>query len=133
MSYKQKNNRGYLLIEVVAALTVLGIMLGVFSQLLSSSSNASKRLIARQKCIAAALAQLDSLDYTGQMLSAEQIDLLWPNVQVELEQSVDTEPYRGFVKYTATARLTLGSNEISSRQVRYMPGNSDTGRTKDEM
>ncbi len=124
MHYKQKHNRGYLLAEAIVALMVLGILLGVLSSLLASVSQASIRIFARQKCIAAALAQLDSVDFTGQPLNAEQIEALWSGVQVELEQTPGTESNVGLIKYTATAYLFVGETEIFSQQTRFLSDDS---------
>lgn len=133
MHYKQKHNRGYLLAEAIVALMVLGIILGVLSSLVASVSQASIRIFARQKCIAAALAQLDSVDFTGELLSVEQIESLWPGVQIELKQSPGTESNAGLIKYTATALIVIGDSEIISRQVRYLPENSDLEVTDNEL
>ncbi|MBN2064154.1 MAG: type II secretion system protein [Sedimentisphaerales bacterium] len=117
---KQKKH-AFLLAEATVALGILGIMLGVLASLMSGSFRADKHIYALQKCILAALGQLDVIAATGKSLNADQVEQLWPGVTITIDIEPGTGAYAGLSCYKAVASIIEAGDEHSSSQMRYMP------------
>ena len=64
---------------------------------------ANRRLLARQNCIAAAEAQLDSLAATGRPLPKGQAAELWPAVTFTIQREAGEGRWKGMDLLTVTA------------------------------
>ncbi len=125
MNKRKQKSLAFLLVEATVALGILAVMLGVFASLMSSGFRANKQVYARQKCILAALAQLDSLSVTGKPLNADQVEQLWPGVTISVSIESGAGTYAGYNCHKAVARITEAGKEHSSSQMRYIPASAE--------
>ena len=86
---------------------------------MSATGRLNRLLLARQQCTAAAQAQLDCLEATGEQLSTEDIARLWPGLEVRTETSAGQGDWKGLelVKVTATNKSL--HKEVKVQLCRY--------------
>ena len=75
---------GWLLTEMLVAIAIFAALIATLAVAQRSSAKLNKRLLAHQRCLAAAQAQLDSIAATGLPISDENLQRLWPGIEVEL-------------------------------------------------
>lgn len=87
MADKNKKYGGFLIIEMTTSLLVLGILLGCLALSLDGVRKFNHYQLTKQRCIAAAQAQLDSISVTGGQISDKDFKRLWPKLNVSIEKS----------------------------------------------
>ena len=107
--------------DTLVAIGVLMIVFGVFADLALVSHNAGNRLYAKQKCTAAALAQLDSITHNRSLIPEDCVKSLWEGVTVEATVSAGSGDFEGLFCYMAKAVYDFGEVQFSSEQTRYLP------------
>ena len=115
----RRRNNGWLTVEIITAIGVLSIVLFGFIKTMSATGRLNRLLLARQQCTAAAQAQLDCLEATGEQLSPEDIARLWPGLEVAIEESAGEDDWKGLrlVKVTATNKSL--HKEVKVQLCRY--------------
>jgi len=87
---KKNDIKGILLTELVVAFSVLGVLIGCLALGLYGYAKFNLFQQVKLQCISAAQAQLDSISATGQAVSKDDFERLWPKIDVTLEQSEGT-------------------------------------------
>ncbi|HUW20392.1 MAG TPA: hypothetical protein VMW16_13930 [Sedimentisphaerales bacterium] len=97
---------GFLIIEIAAALAILGTLMIGLALSLDGFARFNGYVLARQRCTAAAAAELDSLSVTGGPIREEDFKRLWPGLSVLIEESAGTGQWEGtrLVKVTTVGR-----------------------------
>jgi type II secretory pathway pseudopilin PulG len=126
VSSNNKKNDGFLLTEMTVALTVTGILLVGFALALHSFATFNRYQLVRQRCIAAAQAELDSIAVTGKPIAAEDFKRLWPMLSVSIKKSVGTGQWEGMKLVEVTTRGKSFRNEVKVRLSRYILADSIT-------
>lgn len=103
---KRNRHNGFLLTELMTALALLMIILTCMALSLKVFRRINQYQLIRQRCVAAAQAQLDCITVTGQPISEEDLKRLWPKLNIEIEQSDGTGQWQGMklLKVRATAK-----------------------------
>ncbi|RPI62000.1 MAG: hypothetical protein EHM48_04790 [Planctomycetaceae bacterium] len=115
-----RQRRGtWLFAEVGVSVVILFMLIGGLALAQSANAKANSMLLVRQRCIAAAQAQLDSIGATGQALSKEDIARLWPGVQVEVSISDGTDQWKGLKLATVHAVSPSGGGTVRVELSRY--------------
>ena len=78
-----------MLAELIVALTILGMILIGFAVSLDGFARFNHYQLVRQRCIAAAQAQLDSIAATGRPISEEAFGKLWPKLNSSVPEEED--------------------------------------------
>jgi type II secretory pathway pseudopilin PulG len=91
---KRHRQSGWLTIELAVALAVLLTIMAALGSLLYSTGNYNRILWARQQCIAAGQAQLDSIAKTGNPLPPADVERLWPGIHCTVEAAPGTGPWQ---------------------------------------
>jgi len=123
---KNKKNSGFLLSEITIGLTVLGILLVGFALSLHAFAKFNRYQLERQRCIAAAQAQLDSIAVTGKPIPAEDFERLWPRLIVSVKNSAGTGQWAGIQLVEVTTKGKSFRNEVKVRLSRYILAESIT-------
>ena len=84
---KNKKCGGFLITEMMTSLLVMGILFGCLALSLDGIRRFNHYQLTRQRCIAAAQAQLDSISVTGGQISEKDFKRLWPKLNVSIEKS----------------------------------------------
>ncbi len=103
---KNVKYNGFLLTEMIVSLAVLITILACMALGLKTFRELNRYQLARQRCIAAAGAQLDSIAATGRQISEEDSKRLWPTTAIEINKSDGTGRWEGLklVRVKATAK-----------------------------
>jgi len=126
VSGNKKNNDGFLVAEITVALTVLGAVLVGFALSLHTFAKFNRYQLERQRCIAAAQAQLDSITATGKPIPAEDFERLWPRLTVSIKNSAGTGQWEGIQLVEVTTKGKSFRNEVNVRLSRYILAESIT-------
>ncbi|HUV63056.1 MAG TPA: type II secretion system protein [Sedimentisphaerales bacterium] len=86
MSCGNAKYRGFLMTEIIVALTVLGMLLAGLGVSLAGFARFNRYQLTRQRCIAAAQAQLESIAATGQPIPDQDFTRLWPGLTVSVRE-----------------------------------------------
>jgi hypothetical protein len=117
MHTENKTRSGLILVELVTAMFILGLMMAVLAISLSGYAKFNDYLMVRQRCVAAADAQLDSIAVTGAAISDDDLRRLWPNVKISVEQSDGQGQWKGLklikVKAEGKSRRKMVTVELS--------------------
>jgi hypothetical protein len=74
----------------------------------------------RQRCTAAARAQLDSLVATGRPIEPQALKRLWPEAEVAVNVKPGAPPWEGLKLVEVTATAPAGARLVKVRLVRYV-------------
>jgi hypothetical protein len=108
--------KGIFLADFLTSIALLGVIITILATSTNAFSKFNHYQWARQRCIAAATAQLDSITATGSPIGEQELQRLWPFVNVTVERSGADGRWNGLelVQVTAVAR------EVKVRLVRYI-------------
>jgi type II secretory pathway pseudopilin PulG len=120
LSSKTRRAGGFLLTELIVSITVVGLILLGLSLSMGGAARFNRYEWSRQQCIAAAQAQIDSLTATGQPLSDEQIERLWPKIAVTVNRCAGEGQWSGLDLLEVTATVKVGSLPAKVRLARYV-------------
>ena len=106
MSHKKSRFGGFLFAEMAVALTIIAMLLAGVAFSLNGIAKFNHYQLVRQKCIAAAQAQLDSLTATGEPIKDEDFNRLWPQLAVSVDNTAGQGQWQGIqlVKVTTTGK-----------------------------
>lgn len=112
--------KGFLLAELTVSLALLGLLMAGLAVSMNGFSAFNHSQWMRQRCTAAAQAQLDSLTATGEPIETAALERLWPDLDIVVERVSGETPWEGFelVQVTATARP--GAKRATVRLARYL-------------
>jgi len=116
---RNTRHKGFFLADFLTSIVLLGLIIMILAASMNGFSKFNQYQWARQRCLAAATAQLDSITATGSPIEEQELQRLWPHVNVTVDRSAANGPWAGLelVQVTAAAR------EVKVRLVRYIqPG-----------
>jgi len=114
--------RGFLLTELIVALSVLGMLLAGLAFSLTGFAKFNRYQLIRQQCISAAQAQLDSIAATGRPIPDEDFSRLWPRLTVAIKQTPGVGQWQGTQRVEVTASGKSSRKEVSIQLSRYILG-----------
>ena len=115
MNCIHKKSKGWITLEVFIALAVLALIIACLASSTLTFGKINRRQFAKQRCVAAAEAVLDSITVKTEFLNEDKIKMLWPEVQIEIEETKGTDQWQGLtlVKVTAQDKLRRVSVTLS--------------------
>jgi type II secretory pathway pseudopilin PulG len=119
MSRTKIKYAGFTIAEVVVALVVLGMVVSGLALSLQTFAKLNRCQWMRQRCIAAAQAQLDSIAVTGQAIRDEDFRRIWPNLSVSIKESAGTGQWEGMKLVRVTANGRTFGKEVQVQLCRY--------------
>ena len=123
MSGKNSKYNGFLMTEVIVGLSLLGLLLAGLALSLHGLAKFNRYQLIRQRCVAAAQAQLDSITATAEPLSDEDIERLWPGLTVSVKRAPGAGQWQGLELIEVTARGKSFRKEVTIRLSRYVQAN----------
>ena len=130
MSVKNKRHEGFLLTEIVVSMTILGMILAGMALSLHGFGKFNRYQLVRQKCIAAAQAELESVAATGGAIPDEDLARLWPNLTVSTRKSPGTGQWLGMELVEVTAVGKSFRKEVKIQLSRYFPADEPAAEGK---
>jgi len=119
---KNKKYSGFLFTDLVVGLAVLGILLTGLALSLHGFAKFNHYQLLRQRCIAAAQAELDSIAITGRPIRDEALKRLWPKVSISIQQSEGAGQWEGMKLVKVTASGKSFRKEVKVQLSRYILG-----------
>ena len=119
MRAQYRKKTGVILIEVITAIFLMGLMLAMLAVSLDGYARFNDWLLTRQRCTAAAEAQLDSIAATGECLNDETMKRLWPKVRISIEKSAGAGQWKGLELVTVNAEAKSRRKMVHLQLSRY--------------
>lgn len=119
MSGMKNKYGGFTIAEIVVALVVLGMVMSGLALSLQTFAKINRCQWMRQHCIAAAQAQLDSIEVTGEAIRDEDFKRLWPDLSVSIKESAGAGQWEGMKLVEVTANGMSFSKEVKVQLCRY--------------
>jgi type II secretory pathway pseudopilin PulG len=113
-------NCGFMLTEMIVAVTLLATLLVGLALSLYGFARFNRYQLIRQRCIAAAQAQLDSITTMGKPIDDEDFKRLWPKLGVKIKKSAGTGQWQGMKLVEVTANGMSFSKEVKVQLARYV-------------
>ncbi len=118
MTIRRKNN-GWLLTEIAVTLFVVASFFMVMISATATFGRFNWLLLNKQRCLAAARAQVDSVVSTGRALKAEDFKRLWPSLEVAVEIRDGAGDWKGLNLCVVTTRAKARKRYIEIRLSQY--------------
>lgn len=120
MLNQRRNPGGFLLVELIVAIALLGLILAGLGLTVAGLGRFNRYEWARQQCLAAAQAQLDSLAATGEPLGVEDIERLWPDVTLTTDRLAGEGQWDGLELVQVAATMSTHPRPADVRLARYV-------------
>jgi len=120
MGYRKKECRGFLLTELVVSLGVLGLLLSCLALSLDGFRRFNHYQLVRQRCIAAAQAQLDSIAAGGEAIETSDFERLWPKVEVTIRTAEGAGQWEGLKLVKVRTSAKSFNKKVEIKLSRYM-------------
>jgi len=106
--------------EVAISVVLLAVLLATTLSIEMTAGRVNHFQLTKQRCIAAAQGALDSFAATGEPLSREDTERLWPGLSVAARRSPGTGDWAGLTLVTAVARGRSGGKGVTVELRRYI-------------
>ncbi len=126
MSITNNKYSGFLLTETIVAMGLLGLLLAGLALSLHGLAKFNRYQLIRQRCIAAAQAQLDSIAATGEPISDDDINRFWPGLSLSVRKSPGIGQWQGLERLEVTASGKSFRKNVTIQLSRYVQANHST-------
>ena len=99
---------------------LLGLIMAGLAVSMNGFSMVNDSQWTRQRCTAAAEAQLESVAATGRQIEPEELKRLWPGVDVSVDRSAGAAPWEDLDLVQVTATAQAGPRKITVHLARYV-------------
>lgn len=120
-----KKYEGFTLVELTVALAILGILLTCLAISLDGFRRFNHYQLVRQRCVAAAQAQLDSIAVSRAQISQEDFAGLWPTLSVSIEQSDGTGQWEGLKLIEVKTRAKSLNKDVEVKLSRFISADGE--------
>ncbi len=116
---RHKMNNGWLLTEIAVALFVVASFFMVMISATATFGRFNWLLLNKQRCVAAARAQVDSVVSTGRALKDEDFKRLWPRMEVDVDIRDGAGDWKGLKLCVVTTSVKARKRNIEIRLSQY--------------
>ena len=109
-----------MLVELVVSLSVLAIILSCLAISLDGFRRFNHYQLVRQRCTAAAQAELDSIAATGKRISNEDLERLWPKLSVSIQYSDGSGQWEGLKLVKVKTKANSFNRNVEVQLSRYI-------------
>ncbi|UCD50709.1 MAG: hypothetical protein JSW27_24705 [Phycisphaerales bacterium] len=120
MSHVRERHRGFLMAELIVTFTLLGVIVVGLAVSVHGFGLFNRYEWARQRCLAAAQAQLDSMAVRRVSIDGETCARLWPGVTIAVQQQPGTGQWAGLQLIEVTATAQAGPRQTIVELARYV-------------
>ncbi len=117
---RTRTRGGWMLVEAVVTVALLGMVAAALSVTQAEAGRFNAIQLMRQRCIAAASAQLDSVAATAQELPPAEVSRLWPGVKTQVSRAAGQGQWQGLTLVTAKAVGDARGHVVSIELARYV-------------
>lgn len=116
----QKRNNGWMTTEIIVSLGILSVLFFGLIKTMKATGQLNKLHLARQRCLAAAQAQLDCIEATDRQLNEEDFDRLWPTLEASIEESDGQDEWKELKLVKVTVIDKSLHREVKVKLCRYI-------------
>ena len=120
MRIRQKRKNGFLLAELTISISILGLLIACIAMSLNGFRRFTDYQMTRQRCIAAAQSQLDSIAATGKPIDENDFKQLWPQMAVTIEHGKDSGQWDGLAEIKVRTESKSFSKTVTIELCRYI-------------
>ena len=120
MSGKNRKYAGFLITELTVAMIVMGIILAGLALTLNGIRRFNHYQLTKQRCLAAAQAQLDSIAATGEPINKADFKQLWPKLSVAIYTSRGVGQWQGMELVRIMTTGKSFNKQVKVEQYRYL-------------
>ena len=117
---KIQPKQGFTLTEVMVSVGVLFVLFGCFGMSLGGFQRLNHYYMSKQRCTAAAQAQIENIAASGKAIDQKVCKELWPTVSISIERSAGTGQWKGLTLIKATAKTKTRGQQVSVVLARYI-------------
>jgi len=118
---RTKSAGGWLVTETLVSMAILGVLMAALAMARSRTAEFNDYHMVRQRCLAAARAQLDSLAAAGRPIGDGDVRRLWPGVRVRVARADGAGDWAGLKRIEATAAARSRRRKVEVALCRYLP------------
>ena len=111
---------GWILTEALVSLGVTGVLMGVLAAAQSRSGTFNALQLARERCIAAGQAEIESIAATGAPLEPGQREKAWRGIRTNIERTPGEGDWAGMTLLKVTASTTVKGRGVTITLHRYV-------------
>ena len=116
----KKNKQGFMLTEMMVSMAVLALLMSSFAIALGGFRSINHFYMSKQRCIAAARAQLERISVTGKALADDDFKNLWPRVEFSIDKSQGAGQWQGLTLVSVTTRAKTTGRHVEVQLARYI-------------
>ena len=132
MVLKKRKGKGFATAEIIVALTVVGFIMAAMVVSLHEYGQFNHYQMARQRCIAAAQAQLDSIATRTRTIADAELARLWPGVTVAIAKTEGAGRWQGLQLVRVTAAAPSGHRQVKVELCRFVVSPGQTVPVKEQ-
>lgn len=117
-----RRKNGLIITELIVTLGILTLLMASFAVAVGAYGAINHFYMSKQRCIAAAQAQLDSISVTGKALDEEDFEKLWPKVELSIEKSQGAGQWQGLTLVRVTTKSRTCGRAVTVKLSRYITG-----------
>ena len=111
---------GFILAELLISIVILAGVIAGFGETMNAVGKINHYQLARQRCLSAAEAQLDSIAATGLAIPAADVQRLWPGTKTTVTRQPGKGEWAGLELAEAGASMTALGQPVSVTLKRYI-------------
>lgn len=119
MISKGRKNDGWMMTELIVAMTLLGMLLVALASALDDFRRLNHYHLTKQRCASASQATLDSIAASGVLLAEGDLERLWPGMNIAIEQQQGSGQWEEMVLLEVTAGCQSLNKNVEVRLCRY--------------
>ena len=120
MTNEKKKHRGFILTETVMGLAILGVLVAMLAMALYGFRRFNHYQFVRQRCTAAAQAQLDSIAVTAEAIGEKDFERLWPKLSISIEKTAGQGQWEGMKLVRVKATGESFERNVEVELARYV-------------
>ncbi len=117
---KSRKNDGWMMTELIVAMTLLGMLLVALATALDGFRRLNHYHLTKLRCTSAAQATLDSIAASAKPLAEADVERLWPGMSITIEQQQGSGQWEGMALLKVTAGCRSLNKNVQVRLCRYL-------------
>ena len=106
--------------DLIVGITLFGVLIAGLAVSVHGFGAFNRYQWTRQQCIAAAVAQLDSIAARGAPIEPNECERLWPHVSLSVERTPGEGQWVGLERIRVEASAPAGARQVAVELARYV-------------
>ena len=120
MKSNSRNAGAMIMTDIIVTITVLVMLFIGFGYAMSACRAYNRHNMARQRCMSACRAQMDSIAVRGKPIDPDTVKRLWEEIDLEVDTISGRGQWHGLDMIKITASSKVGTKKVTVSIERYM-------------